>query len=109
MRKVKLIHIVILAAACGISQTPSDIENIVGAWRLASIVGPDGKPVTAGVPAGMLIYTSDGHMSVQLMYPKSAATLSNQYVENGYEASFGIYALTPAAHTVTHHVQGSNT
>jgi len=38
---------------------------------------------------GTLIYTRDGHMSVQLMYPESAAALSNDYVLNGYEASFG--------------------
>ena len=57
----------------------------------------------------MLIYTADGHMSVQLMYPKSASTLSNDYVQNGYEASFGSYDINEATHTVTHHVQGSNT
>jgi len=57
----------------------------------------------------MLIYTRDGHMSVQLMYPKSAGALSNEYVQNGYEASFGSYDVDEAAHTVTHHVQGSIT
>jgi len=61
------------------------------------------------VPIGMLIYTRDGHMSVQLMYPKSASALSNEYVQNGYEASFGSYDINDATHTVTHHVQGSNT
>lgn len=57
----------------------------------------------------MLIYTRDGHMSVQLMYPKSQSSLSNEYVQNGYEASFGSYDVNVGAHTVTHHVQGSNT
>ena len=57
----------------------------------------------------MLIYTRDGHMSVQLMYPPSAAGVSNDYVLNGYEASFGSYDVNEAAHTVTHHVQGSVT
>jgi hypothetical protein len=61
------------------------------------------------VPTGMLIYTRDGHMSVQLMYPKSANALSNEYVQNGYEASFGSFDVNEAAHTVTHHVQGANT
>jgi 4-carboxymuconolactone decarboxylase len=65
--------------------------------------------VTTDVPIGMLIYTADGHMSVQLMYPKSASTLSNDYVRNGYEASFGSYDINEPTHTVTHHVQGSNT
>lgn len=102
----------------GVSQTNSsekkgpsfsDREKLIGAWRLASMSGPDGKPMTTGVPIGMLIYTRDGHMSVQLMYPKSAATLSNEYVQNGYEASFGSYDVNDATHTVTHRVQGSNT
>ena len=87
----------------------SDRERLIGAWHLASISGPDGKPITTGVPVGMLIYTRDGHMSVQLMYPKSAGALSNEYVENGYEASFGSYDINEATHTVTHHVEGANT
>ena len=48
-------------------------------------------------------------MSVQLMYPASATTLSNEYVLNGYEASFGSYDVDEAAHIVTHRVQGSIT
>jgi Lipocalin-like domain len=60
--------------------------------------------VTADAPKGMLIYTRDGHMSVQLMYPASAQSLSNEYVRNGYEASFGSYDVDESTHTVTHHV-----
>jgi hypothetical protein len=56
-----------------------------------------------------LIDTGDGHLSVQLMSPESANTLSNEYVLNGYEASFGSYEVDEIAHTVTHHVQGSIT
>jgi hypothetical protein len=102
----------------GVSQTNSlekkgasvpDRARLIGAWRLTSMSGPDGKPITTGVPIGMLIYTRDGHMSVQLMYPKSAAALSNEYVQNGYEASFGSYDVNDATHTVTHRVRGANT
>lgn len=108
----------LLVTFCGISQTrPADKNSapapdrarLIGAWHLVSIAGSDGKPVTTDVPVGMLIYTSDGHMSVQLMYPKSASDLSNEYVRSGYEASFGSYDIDIAKHTVTHHVQGSNT
>jgi hypothetical protein len=86
-------------------------ERLIGAWHLAHIEspGPDGKPVDTPQPKGMLIYTRDGHMSVQLMYPKPASGVSNEYVLNGYEASFGSYDVDEAAHTVTHHVQGSIT
>lgn len=86
-------------------------EKLIGAWHLVHIdaPGPDGKPAPVPQPKGMLIYTRDGHMSVQLMYPKSADALSNEYVLNGYEASFGSYDVDESANTVTHHVQGSVT
>ena len=88
-----------------------DREKLIGAWHLAHIdvPGPDGKPMAIPQPKGMLIYTRDGHMSVQLMYPKSANAQSNEYVQDGYEASFGSYDVDEATHTLTHHVQGSIT
>ena len=87
----------------------SDRDRLVGAWRLVKIEspGPDGKTSAAPQPTGMLIYTRDGHMSVQLMYPET--TLSNEYVEHGYEASFGSYDVDESRHLLTHHVQGSVT
>ncbi|HEY2124005.1 MAG TPA: lipocalin-like domain-containing protein [Chthoniobacterales bacterium] len=86
-------------------------EKLIGAWRLASLEapGPDGKMNRVTDLKGMLLYTSDGHVSVQLMYPKSASSLTNEYVKNGYEASFGSYDVNEQAHTVTHHVEGSIT
>ena len=86
-------------------------EKLIGAWHLVHIDAPssDGKAMPIPQPKGMLIYTRGGHMSVQLMYPASANTLSNEYVLNGYEASFGSYDVDETAHTVTHHVQGSVT
>jgi Lipocalin-like domain len=86
-------------------------EKLIGAWHVVRIdaPGPDGKPTSIPQPKGMLIYTRDGHMSVQLMYPKSEMALSNEYVQDGYEASFGSYDVDEATHTVTHHVQGSVT
>jgi len=71
--------------------------------------GPDGALRHVTNRAGMLIYTRDGHISVQIMYPPSEATVSNDYVLNGYEASFGSYQVDESAHTVTHHVQASIT
>lgn len=89
----------------------SDREKLIGAWHLASPgePDPDGKGNSLAGVKGTLIYTRDGHMSVQLMYPDSAATLSNEYVLHGYEASFGSYDVDEAKHLVTHHVQGSIT
>ncbi len=89
----------------------SDRERLIGAWHLVHIEspGPDGKPGDLPQPRGMLIYTQDGHMSVQLMYPATAGSLSNEYVRNGYEASFGSYTVNESTHTLTHHVLGSVT
>ena len=89
----------------------ADKDKLIGAWHLVRIdvPGPDGKPMPVAQPKGMLLYTRDGHMSVQLMYPSPAHAQSNQYVLNGYEASFGSYDVDEATHTLTHHVQGSIT
>lgn len=107
--------LVAMALALGVSaQTEgkkSAREKLIGAWHLIRIdaPGPDGKPASGPQPRGMLFYTRDGHMSVQLMYPASANALSNKYALHGYEASFGSFDVDETAHTVTHHVQGSIT
>lgn len=92
-------------------QPGSDRDKLIGAWRLVSLEAPgaDGQPQAVPGLTGSLVYTSDGHVSVQIMYPQSQTSLSNDYVLNGYEASFGSYDVNPSAHTVTHHVQGSIT
>ena len=100
---------VVISAAAQNEPPVSDKEKLIGAWHLVSISGPDGKPVTENVPQGMLMYTRDGHVSVQLMYPEAANAQSNEYVKNGYEASFGSYDVNEATHVLTHHVQGSVT
>jgi hypothetical protein len=89
----------------------SDRERLLGAWHLVHIDSPgrDGKSMDVPQPQGMLIYTPDGHVSVQLMYPDSANGLSNEYVEKGYEASFGRFDLDETTHILTHHIQGSIT
>ena len=89
----------------------SDKERLIGAWHLLRIeaLGPDGNSIPVTQPKGMLIYTRDGHMSVQLMYSKTANSQSNEYVSGGYEASFGSYDVDESTHVLTHHVQGSIT
>jgi hypothetical protein len=91
--------------------TGSAKETLIGAWRLAWMEEPgaNGKLRHITDRKGMLIYTRDGHMSVQVMYPKSETAQSNDYVQGGYEASFGSYDVNEQAHTVTHHVEGSLT
>jgi hypothetical protein len=122
--KMRALYCGVLAAfvaIAGLAQTQSSKkhvaelhaarERLIGAWHLVHIDSPgqDGKPTDIPQPQGMLIYTRDGHMSVQLMYPKSASSLSNEYVRSGYEASFGRYDVDETKHMLTHHVQGSIT
>ncbi len=93
------------------ADTTSAKERLVGAWHLVSMEEPgaDGKVHRITDRKGTLLYTRDGHMSVQIMFPKSEAAVSNDYVRDGYEASFGRYEVNEQAHTVTHHVEGSIT
>jgi hypothetical protein len=114
---MKVLQAILVAVAVTVTgaqaQSPrsSGRDFLIGAWHLVRIdvPGSDGKVAPAPQPKGMLIYTRDGHMSVQMMYPKSANSPDNEYVLGGYEASFGSYDVDEARHIVTHHVQGSVT
>lgn len=83
--------------------------TVVGTWHLVRIEspGPDGKPSEAPQPKGILIYTKDGHAAVQLMYPQTS--LSNEFVHDGYEATFGTYDLDEGKHQLIYHIEGSAT
>jgi len=86
-------------------------DQFVGAWRLASLEGEgaDGK-VHRSDSTGMLVFTRDGHMSVQVMernpQPQTPAG-PEQYSQGGYEASFGRYEIDETAHTFTFHIDGA--
>jgi len=88
-------------------------EKLVGAWRLAweDEQGTDGKMKHIVDHKGTIVYTRDGHMSVQIMLPNTNAPrdVDNpvKYDQGGYEAYYGTYEVNEEAHTVTHHVQGS--
>jgi Lipocalin-like domain len=84
--------------------------RFVGAWRLAWLEEPDvnGKLHKADC-TGLLVYTRDGHMSVQVMYrnpPSENKVAPVQYAQGGYEASYGTYQIDDA-HTFTFHVDGA--
>ncbi len=85
--------------------------RFIGAWRLAWLEeeGADGKIHRADC-TGLLVYTRDGHMSVQVMYrnPQPGTNAAPvQYAQGGYEASFGTYEIDERAHTFTYHVDGA--
>jgi hypothetical protein len=102
------------AELTGSQTTPipqTDRERFVGAWRLAWMEEPrpDGTIARITDRNGTLMYTRDGRMSVQIQFPDSQSSVSNDYILNGYEASFGTYEVTEAAQTITRHVEGSIT
>ncbi len=86
-------------------------DRFLGAWRLAWLEeeGADGKVHRADC-SGMLVFTRDGHMAVQVMYrspPPGAQAGPVQYAQGGYEASFGRYEVDARARTFTYHVEGA--
>jgi hypothetical protein len=86
-------------------------ERFIGAWRLASLEmqGADGK-IHRADSAGLLAFTRDGHMSVQVMEHNQQLQPTagpEQYSQGGYEASFGTYQIDESAHTFTRHVEGA--
>ena len=85
-------------------------DRFIGAWRLAWLEeqGADGN-VRRVDCTGLLVYTRDGHMSVQVMYRNPQAATNGapvQYAQGGYEASFGRYEVDDA-HTFTFYVDGA--
>lgn len=85
-------------------------DRFLGAWRLVWLEEPDADGrVHKPECTGLLVYTRDGHMSVQVMYrsPSSESKSDSvQYAQGGYEASFGRYEIDDA-HTFTFHVEGA--
>jgi hypothetical protein len=92
------------------SVTESIRDRFVGAWRLAWLEQPgaDGQMHRVAC-CGMLVYTRDGQMSVQVMERNSQAQtpLASQYSQGGYEASYGRYDVDERTHTFTFHVDGA--
>ncbi|MGE5326718.1 MAG: lipocalin-like domain-containing protein [Deltaproteobacteria bacterium] len=93
------------------SQACENIRNrFLGPWRLVWLeeAGPDGKIHKADC-TGLLVYTRDGHMSVQVMYrnPQAGAHAGPvQYSQGGYEVSYGTYRIEDAR-TFTYRVDGA--
>jgi len=105
------------ATALQLSSTPEhdskqEIQNrFVGAWRLAWLEEPDADgTVHKADCTGLLVYTRDGHTSVQVMYrnPQTGGQVGPvQYAHGGYEASFGTYQIDENSHTFVFHVEGA--
>jgi len=113
------VYLVIGIATLSRSQNSRGNDSIrsrfFGGSRLAWLEeqGADGKIHRADC-TGLLAYTRDGHISVQVMY-RNPATNSKaainaapvQYAQGGYEASFATYKIDESTHTFTFHVEGA--
>ena len=96
------------------SQDRAETEGIrgrfVGAWRLISLETEIDAKRHRVDSTGLLVFTRDRHMSVQVMELRpqpQALTGPAQYSQGGYEASFGTYEVDESAHTFTFHVEGA--
>jgi hypothetical protein len=108
-----------LVLVAGVNPVPKAPE-IVGAWRLVSMVRVDSAgrevPYWDDRPAGLIIYTADGHMAAQLYDTRrfrsgdrwdATSPEVARAVVAGSVAYFGTYLLDRAAGTVTHNVEGA--
>ena len=107
----------------------SDRQALMGVWELVSLQDhrPNGEILDwmGKKPSGTLIYSPDGHMSVQIMrdpHPvaapsiwssdgrdllPSASASAIRYAYSGYYAYFGTWDIDEGKRTVTHHIRGS--
>ena len=103
---------VLASSASSDRESRQEIQNrFVGAWRLAWLEEPDADgAVHRADCTGLLVYTRDGHVAVQVMYrnPHSGGQGGPvQYAQGGYEASFGRYEIDENSQMFTFHVEGA--
>jgi hypothetical protein len=120
-----------LMLALGCVSIASEVPPIVGTWRLLSAEDslPDGSVVgwMGGRPHGLLVYTTSGHVSLQVMRePRSQLpagidsttlittapyrTLTAEQMRDvylGYYAYTGRYEVNVARDSVTHRIENS--
>jgi hypothetical protein len=113
-RSLLLFTALLLAPLCGIAQTSS----IVGTWVLtaADKLMPNGARVSdyGPNPHGLVIFTSDGHYSVQIYRGDRVKFASGDRLKGTPEeyraiatemsVHFGTYTVDDAKHTISFHI-----
>lgn len=94
------------------SGSKGEVPNrLIGAWWLTWLEEPDASGTLHKADCtGLLVYTLDGHISVQVMYRSPQTDGQSgpvQYALGGYEASFGTYRVDENSHTFVFHVEGA--
>jgi len=108
-----------LATVTAVCCSAADAERgLVGTWRFVEYTDfRNGNPVHpfGDPPTGILIYTSSGTMSVQIMHNPAPTSLQDlirpgedvgQLNERSYVGYFGKYHVDTARSVVVHHVEG---
>ena len=101
------------------AQSDKVTQKLIGAWRLVSIKGKSPTiPLDLDHPAGLIIYTSSGWMSVQYSssrdrkpFPKglASATVEEKAAAfDSYVAYYGTFKVDSAAQTITHRLEDHN-
>jgi hypothetical protein len=113
VKRIGALIIAIVALAAG-RALADDQQQIVGVWRFVSEVDTkaDGTPAppaaTSPDSQGLLIYTADGFMAVNIMPKHRTWSVDSATIEElrdtVYDGSAysGRYTIDKAAHTVTH-------
>ncbi|MFX1355891.1 MAG: lipocalin-like domain-containing protein [Promethearchaeota archaeon] len=98
-------------------------DKFVGAWKLIAyeIRTIDGQVLEKNELTGILIYSKEGYMSVQMMKPErpkfqdgTGEDLDGESIEvikaafEGYGGYFGKYTLDEENGIITHHILGSH-
>ena len=84
-------------------------SQLIGAWRLVWDEDRDasGKMVRLN-ETGIIMYTNDGHMAVQIRTLGSRSSQDPvQYEKDGYEGYYGTFTVNEKDHSVTHHVENA--
>jgi hypothetical protein len=114
-------NIILILATALLATAPAQAPDpIIGTWRLVSFLSQDStgqqRPVWGEHPTGLIIYTSDGHVSAQLYDPRRprVGEIANAIPSAAAQASygglytyFGTFSVDVSAHTVSHHVEGA--
>src|ERR1700689_617683 len=100
------LSLLISASNWPLSSRPAEApvrQQLIGSWRLVSHEETLNGMLTKLEQTGILTYTSDGHMSVQIMDKDPHATQSGnpvQYGANGSEGYFGTFDVNETAHYI---------
>jgi hypothetical protein len=106
-----LVGLAVTAALTGATQASAPSSHGTPKPKPAAQTRFDVTLITGDVVT--VVYTGDGHMSVQVMYrnPQASSEATSaapvQYAQAGYEASFGTYDIDELAHHFTFHVEGA--